>query len=211
MRRTAVMLVIFAAAMAFVEAAVVVYLRRLLGGGGIFPMKDLPPPLLSIEIVREAATIVMLLSVSFLSVRGGLRRMGAFLLTFGAWDIFYYLWLYATIGWPRGIGEWDILFLIPAPWIGPVGSVLLLCVGMVVYSVLYLRTPEEAPFSPGFPGWTAGIAGLAMVVGTYIRELVKTGYGRQVPSDFSILPFLAGVLLLSLAGWIILRRIDTAK
>jgi len=120
MRRTAALLVLFAAAMAFVEAAVVVYLRRVLGEVEIFPMKDLPAPLLAVEIAREAATIVMLAAVSLLAVRGGLRRMGAFLLVFAAWDIFYYLWLYATIRWPAGLGDWDVLFLIPAPWVGPV-------------------------------------------------------------------------------------------
>ncbi len=137
--------------------------------------------------------------------------MGAFLLAFAAWDAFYYLWLFAATGWPGGIGEWDILFLIPAPWVGPVGSVLLLCAGMFVFSICYLRAPEAAPFSPGRSGWLAGFAGLATVVGTYIREWVKSGYGKRIPADFSVLPFLAGVLLLSLAGWIILRRADSTK
>lgn len=207
MRRTAAFLVLFAAAMAFVEAAVVVYLRRVLGEVEIFPMKDLPPPLLAIEIAREAATIAMLLAVSLLSVRGGIRRMGAFLLTFAAWDVFYYLWLYVVIGWPAGIGEWDILFLIPAPWVGPVWSVLLLCAGMIAFAALFLRAPEGAPFSPGRWGWATGVAGLAAIVGTYVREWVKIGYGKGVPVDFSVLPFLAGLALLGVSGWLTYRRI----
>ncbi|MCL5966771.1 MAG: hypothetical protein M1550_06160 [Deltaproteobacteria bacterium] len=207
MRRTAAFLVLFAAAMAFVEAAVVVYLRRVLGEVEIFPMKDLPPPLLAIEIAREAATIAMLLAVSLLSVRGGIRRMGAFLLTFAAWDVFYYLWLYVVIGWPAGIGEWDILFLIPAPWVGPVWSVLLLCAGMIAFAALFLRAPEKAPFSPGRWGWATGVAGLVAIVGSYVREWVKIGYGKGVPVDFSVLPFLAGLALLGVSGWLTYRRI----
>lgn len=206
MRRTAALLILFAAAMAFVEAAVVVYLRRVLGEIEIFPMKDLPPPLLAIEIAREAATIAMLLAVAVLAVRGGLRRMGAFLLLFAVWDIFYYVWLRVAIGWPPGISDWDILFLIPVPWVGPVWSVLLICAGMIAFSILYLRAPEEAPFAPGLWGWAAGAAGALAVIGTYIREWGKIGYGKGVPSGFSVFPYLAGILLLALAGWIAYRN-----
>lgn len=206
MREKVAFLAVFAAAMAFVEAAVVVYLRDLLGGGPIFPMKELSPKLLAVEIGREAATIVMLLCVASLPFRGGARRMGAFLLAFALWDIFYYAWLRMTIGWPAGFGDWDILFLIPLPWVGPVWSVLLICLGMIAYSVLFLRAPEDAPFSPGISGWATGGAGSIAVIATYILEWKKIGYGRGVPSDFSVLPFFAGILLLGASGRIARRR-----
>ncbi|MBI5420615.1 MAG: hypothetical protein HZA60_11035 [Deltaproteobacteria bacterium] len=206
MRAKAALLVVFAAGMAYVEAAVVIYLRALIGAGPLFPMKDLPPPLLFVEVAREAATLVILVSVSCLAVRGGARRMGAFLLTFAVWDIFYYLWLHVATGWPAGVSDWDILFLIPLPWVGPVWSVLLLCAGMIGFSVFFLRTPEDAPFSPGLPGWATGAAGVVAVVATYILEWKKIGYGKGVPSGFSLLPFLLGVLLLAASGWITYRR-----
>lgn len=196
----------FAVSMAFVEAAVVIYLRRIVGEGSVFPMKEIPPLLLVVEVGREAATIVMLLSVAFLSFRGGTRRMGAFLLLFAVWDVSYYLWLRAAIGWPAGILDWDVLFLIPLPWVGPVWSVLLICVGMIVFAVLFLRSPEDAPFSPGLWGWAAGAAGIVTVVATYILEWAKIGYGTQVPADFSVLLFLAGLSLLFVSGWITLRN-----
>ena len=197
----------FAVAMGFVEAAVVVYLREIIGGGPIFPMQVLPPRLLEVEICREAATIVMLLSVPFLSFRGGAHRMGAFLLLFAVWDVFYYLWLSVTIGWPTGIADWDVLFLIPLPWVGPVWSVLLICAGMVVFAILFLRAPEDARFSPGFRGWMAGLLGSAAVTATYIIEWIKIGYGAGVPAHFSVLPFFAGLGLLGLSGWITLRNL----
>jgi hypothetical protein len=206
MREKAVFLAVFAAAMAYVEAAVVVYLRALIGGGPLFPMKDLPPALLAVEVAREAATLVMLLCAASLAVRGGARRLGAFLLAFATWDIFYYLWLYVTIGWPAGVTDWDILFLIPAPWVGPVWSVLLICAGMLVFSAMFLSAPEDARFAPGPAGWAAGVAGTAIVVGTYILEWKKIDYGKGVPSAFSLPPFLAGILLLGFSGWITYRR-----
>jgi len=207
MRGKVVGLVAFAVAMAFVEATVVVYLREIIGSGPIFPMKEIPPQLLVVEICREAATIVMLLSVTFLSFRGGAHRMGAFLLLFALWDVFYYFWLSVTIGWPTGIADWDVLFLIPLPWVGPLWSVLLISAGMVVFAILFLRAPEDAHFSPGLRGWMAGLLGSATIIATYIVEWIKIGYGAGVPAHFSILPFLAGLGLLGLSGWITWRNL----
>lgn len=200
-----ILLAAFAAAMAFVEAAVVVYLRAVIGPGPLFPMKDLPPLLLSVEIGREVATLVMLASVAVLAVRGGARRMGAFLFVFSAWDVLFYAWLRIAIGWPAGVRDWDILFLFPLPWIGPVWSALMICAGMVVFAVLFLRMPEEAPFSPGLWGWVCGIVGAAIVVANYILEWMKIEYGQAVPTEFSLGPYLAGVLLLGAAGWAAVR------
>ncbi len=206
MRGTVAGLVVFAVSMAFVEAAVVVYLREVIGKGPVFPMKEIPLDLFLVEVGREAATIAMLVSVAILSVRGGLRRMGAFLLTFSVWDIFYYFWLAVTIGWPAGIGDWDVLFLIPLPWIGPVWSVLLICAGMIVFSYLYLRSPEEARFSPGPWGWASGMVGAGVIVATYILEWKKIGYGTGIPATFSVLPFVLGLALLFASGTITLRN-----
>ncbi len=194
------LLAVFAVAMAFVEAAVVVYLRTVLGGGPLFPMKDIPALLLAIEIGREVATLVMLVSVAVLAVRGAARRMGAFLLLFSVWDVFYYVWLRVATGWPAGVEDWDVLFLVPLPWVGPVWSVLAICAGMGVFAVLFLRMPEEARFSPGFWGWLCGVVGAAVVVANYILEWQKIEYGRVVPSDFSLGPYVAGIVLLGAAG-----------
>ena len=205
-----ILLAAFGAAMGFVEAAVVVYLRAVIGAGPLFPMKDLPPLLLSIEIGREAATLVMLVFVAVLSVRGAARRMGAFLLLFSSWDAFYYLWLRIATGWPDGVGDWDILFLIPLPWVGPVWSVLVICAGIAAFAILFLRMPAEASFSPGLWGWVCGVVGVAIVVATYILEWAKIDYGRGVPSDFSLGSYAAGIALLAAAGSVAVRSSKSA-
>lgn len=202
----ALLLAAFAAAMAFVEAAVVVDLRAVLGAGPLFPMKDLPPLLLSIEIGREAATLAMLVLVAALSVRGAARRMGAFLFLFAVWDVLYYAWLRAVTGWPAGVEDWDILFLVPLPWVGPVWSVLVICAGMAVFGVLLLRLPEPARFAPGLWGWVCGFVGAAVVVANYILEWQKIDGSRGVPSDFSLGPYVAGIVLLGGAGWAAVRN-----
>src|SRR5262245_43389925 len=113
---------LFAIAMAWVEAAVVFYLRTMLDR--IEPYQPNPLPefggLAKAELIRELATLIMLAIVGWLAGRTARSRVGYFLIAFGVWDIFYYVFLKVLTGWPRSLFDWDLLFLIPLPWWGPV-------------------------------------------------------------------------------------------
>ncbi|MDW8289475.1 MAG: hypothetical protein RMM06_02025 [Armatimonadota bacterium] len=129
--------VLFAAAMGYVEAAVVVYLRDHYYPDG-FPIPvqlgrmpirftripefegRMPQRTIRTEIGREAATIVMLLTLALIGSNTFWQGLGVFLLAFGVWDITYYLFLKLLIRWPESLKTLDVLFLIPVPWIGPV-------------------------------------------------------------------------------------------
>ena len=129
-------LALFAVAMALLEAAVVVYIRRLLEitAGHVSLGSALP-----IELAREAATLVMLVTVGALAGRNPPERAACALFAFGLWDIGYYVWLRLLIGWPRTLLDWDILFLIPLTWWGPVLApllvALLLCAAALLAAV----------------------------------------------------------------------------
>jgi hypothetical protein len=82
---------------------------------------------------------------------------------------------------------------------------------MLFYSVLFLNAPEIAPFAPGRWGWASGVAGAGAIIATYILEWKKIGYGRGTPSGFSLPPFLLGVLLLVIAGWITYRNAQPGR
>jgi hypothetical protein len=115
-------LAIYALAMACVESALVVYLRDLYypaNPRAIFPLALLDHRHLAIELLREFATLVMIGAVAWFAARDGVRRFAAFVYVFGLWDMFYYAWLKAFIDWPATWQEWDVLFLIPWPWLGP--------------------------------------------------------------------------------------------
>ena len=84
-----------------------------------------PPSLLSVELMREAATIVMLVSVALLAASKARERCAIFLWTFAVWDVSYYAALWATIRWPTSLADFDVLFLIPVPWIAQVWFPLL--------------------------------------------------------------------------------------
>jgi hypothetical protein len=129
-------LTIFAIGMAHVEASLVVHLRSLYYPENpliLFPLSLLSPRDRAIELSRELATILMILSVAFLAEKGGLRIFAAFVYIFGLWDIFYYLWLKLMLGWPVSWLEWDILFLIPWPWLGPWITATLIALLFVVW------------------------------------------------------------------------------
>ncbi len=111
--------------MAMVEAAVVVYLRELYYPNGflIWTAADLalmPRRILTVELWREAATIVMLAAVGYLAFRRATDKIYAFLFAFSVWDIAYYGFLYLFLRWPESLTTTDVYFLIPTPWIGPV-------------------------------------------------------------------------------------------
>lgn len=140
-------LTIFAVAIAYLEATVVVYLRQIYYPDNLqvlFPPKMFSSFNLVVEIFREAATIIIMLSIAFLIERKNRTRIfAAFIFQFGVWDIFYYIWLTVTIGWPISLMEWDILFLIPWAWLGPWICPVLISILFIVWSAKVLLSGKE--------------------------------------------------------------------
>jgi len=118
------LLAIFGIAMAHLEGVVVVYLRKALGMLDTESNKEsiekFPERYLYIEMSREAATIIMLVVIAYLTGGSWIEKGIFFLWTFAFWDLFYYLSLYILIKWPPKLTTIDVLFLIPKPWIAPV-------------------------------------------------------------------------------------------
>ena len=138
----------WAIAFAFVEAMVVFYLRKLFGlqyhltfvpAGFHFPRAYLP-----YEQAREAATMVMLLTVGFLAGRTWWQRLAYWLLAFGVWDIFYYVWLWVLLRWPSSPGSRDLLFLLPSEWWAPVWQPVLASCVFVALAVVILARRRRA-------------------------------------------------------------------
>ena len=145
-RRRLIWLSAYAVAMAYVESAVVVYLRAIYYPEGFsFPIVIIPDAMTWIEVGREAATLIMLVGVSLLAGADRWERFLFFCTAFGVWDIFYYVWLRVFLGWPTSLLTWDILFLIPVPWIGPVLAPILISVGLICGGIwlLWLKSRGE--------------------------------------------------------------------
>lgn len=154
-------LIIFAIAFGFVEAGVVTYLRALtptsVGHGEYTTILNLgfmtfihptipilPSPLSTIETVRELATIVMLGAVSYLAAQKIRQRVGAFMIAFATWDIFYYIFLAVLSGWPKSLFDIDVYFLIPVPWIGPVITPIIISIALFIFgSTLFFSKTKK--------------------------------------------------------------------
>jgi len=140
-RRRLFQAAIFGIAFGFVEAAVVVYLRAatgLLPGPQAKVVAAIPASLLRIECFREAATMVMLFGVAWLVGQRIKEKLVVFLWTFALWDLFYYVWLRVTIGWPASLLDVDVLFLIPVMWVAQVWFPML--VSGATAAVIWLRS-----------------------------------------------------------------------
>jgi hypothetical protein len=150
--------------MALLEAVVVAYLRALLQ---ITDRHVALGSYIPLEVGREAATIVMLVAVGWLAGRKGLERWAYGLFAFGLWDIWYYIWLKVLIGWPETLLDWDILFLIPVRWWGPVLSPVLIasliCL-VAVLAVIRLERGERLRISP----LKVGLVTLGSLLALYI-------------------------------------------
>ncbi|HUU27060.1 MAG TPA: hypothetical protein VM123_04540 [archaeon] len=180
-----VYLLLFAVSMAYFEAAVVVYLRELFYPEGFaFPLRIIGRGDIIVEIGRELSTIVMLVVVARLAGRFFYERLALFLIIFGVWDIFFYGWLKFILGWPAGLLTWDILFLVPLPWIGPVLSPVVVSLCMIVGAGLVLkRVWSGGVFAPNFREWAIAVGGAFLILLSYVVDL-DAGRGFALPGPY---------------------------
>ena len=162
---------IFAVAMAYLESAVVVYLREMYGIVDLIKDTPLSPDKYTIiEIGREAATLVMLALVGLITGETRQKKIGYSIFAFGIWDIFYYVWLYLFIQWPKSLLEWDILFLIPLPWWGPVITPVLISIFFILVGY-FLITKEKIILSK--IDWTIFWISILIILFTFMEDGIK--------------------------------------
>ena len=200
---------LFAVAMAYLESAVVVYLRRLYGISDLIlsvPSFDLQ--IGAIELGRELATLVMLLTVGWVAGKRFQSRLGFAVFAFGVWDIFYYIWLRIFIGWPQTLLDPDLLFLIPLPWWGPVLSPVLIAALMIAGGVLAVIDDDRGQTFRLMPAELAVfIAGnLAMLYAFMADALAILPADSQTlsqlrPTNFHWPIYLVGLSLAAFSVW----------
>jgi len=210
LRRIVVGLFLFGISFGYVEAAVVIYLRalyeplreRLTPGrapGDLFPLVDsgrmvsVAPEtkrLLEVEVIREAATLIMLAAAAMLVAGERSFWLPAFSIAFGVWDISFYLFLKLWIDWPASLLTWDLLFLLPVPWASPVLAPVLVSLTIIgcglaaLYRPVYIR-PRE---------WLGLVLGGALVILSFTWDFQYLLAGG-LPHYFAWWLFLAGELL----------------
>jgi hypothetical protein len=124
--------------------------------------------------------MVMLLAPAALISTKRLERFAWFSFCFGVWDIFYYVFLKAILDWPATVLDWDILFLVPVVWVGPVLAPCIVSVGMIALGCILLHKCHSRPsFAPLGAHWIGLAASGTLVLYTFIEEpcryILKTG------------------------------------
>ncbi|MHB1559627.1 MAG: hypothetical protein ACYC61_19435 [Isosphaeraceae bacterium] len=195
----------------FVEAAVVVDLRVVLAprddrtearlDGELFPM--VPPErlarenptagrLLRVEVMREAATLVLLAGAGIAIGRSFVGRFAAFVAAFGVWDLTYYVFLKFLIGWPASVWTWDILFLVPVPWSAPVLAPAVVAATMVAAgSVVLVEEARGRPFRISGREWAAIVMGGVILSASFCWDWRAIAAG-EMPGVFPWPVFLLG-------------------
>lgn len=206
--------VAYAVAMAWLEAAVVLYLRTLVNR--LDPYQPEPLPQLGnlgpAELIREAATVIMLGAVGWLAGRNLRTRFGYFIIAFGVWDIFYYVFLKPLTAWPRSLADWDLLFLIPLPWWGPVWAPMSIAMLMVLYGTAlthFERYPSH--LASKWKPWLSVVLGIGLALYVFMADAIRVaGQGADVvrnvlPVSFNWPLFALALALmaapLAVAGW----------
>jgi len=202
--RLIVGLVLFGIAFGYIEAAVVVYLRAVYqpvrerlnpehGSGELFPLLrfeqlqsagDQHIRQLQAELGREFATLVLLAGAALLTARNFNEWIALYIVAFGIWDIFYYVFLKLLIDWPASLLTWDVLFLIPATWTGPVVTPLILTMVMIIFAWFILSAAEKGKDTRIAPIEWLGLLGLGLLAGSgiviiasmtdYLKHMLKT-------------------------------------
>lgn len=209
-------LAVFAIAMAWVEAAVVLDLRMMINR--VDPYQHGPLPDMGVignaELVRELATLTMLAAVGWLSGTTWRARIGYAVAAFGIWDIFYYVFLRVLTGWPRSLLDWDVLFLLPLPWWGPVLAPVLISTLMIIGGVAAVEMDSRP--NPAWPKtWSIFAVGAGMLLALYafLKDALHTAKNGEealremLPVSFEWLVFAVALALMATPVLTILLRL----
>jgi len=215
----------FALAMGYMESAVVVYLRTIYYPGGFtFPLKPLSHGIGITELVREAATMVMLAGIGWIAASRFIIRFALFIYAFAIWDLCYYLFLYLLIGWPSTLLEWDILFLIPVAWTGPVIAPVINSITMILlaFAIVFAEHRGSDPKLTVYE-WMLMLPGSIITIGAYafdyaqytIRSYASSPNGipgsDYIPQHFNWWLFALGEILFIAVLFIYWRRMTSNK
>jgi len=172
--KTILWITIFSIAMAFMEAAVVVYLRALYYPEGFeFPLKIIDYNIAITEFFREIATLIMLAGIGIIAGRKNIEKFAFFIFSFAVWDIFYYIFLKIILNWPESFLTWDILFMVPVTWVGPVIAPVINSLTMIFLAgCIICFIEKKGNVKIGKIEWMLLIAGSFIIIISYTEEYI---------------------------------------
>lgn len=223
---------LFGISMAFFESSIVVYLRELYYPEGFFfplSFEIMDSRIAVTELLRELFSLVMIISVALIATGNFMQRFSNFLYIFAVWDIFYYIFLKLLLGWPASLMTWDILFLIPVPWTGPVITPVLISLIMIMFAltIRYFNRLSHFKMFLEIREWLVLLAGALVVLVSFIWDYMNYLFDhypskvesmdalfdnlkaitlKYTPHGFNWWIYILGVLLLLISLSMIYRR-----
>ena len=197
----------FGCAMGLLEAICVVYLRRLIVPAGTDPSHAATPlESLHIEHIREACTLLMLLSVAWMTASNWRSRTAHFFFMFGVWDITYYVGLKWFAHWPASWLQWDCLFLIPEPWYGPVLAPVLIS-GYLMLACCLLLARENSGTKVRLPlaGFALQLPGFLIWYWSFVRDSDRIAAHGYAGVSYSWSLFGCALIIALLGLWLAAR------
>ena len=223
------LLLLFGVGMGFLEAIVVFYLRYIYYPNGFtFPLVIMSEKIFLAELIREICTIIMLFSISFIAGKNRLQILAYFFYSFAIWDIFYYIALKLFLNWPPSLLTWDVLFLIPITWLGPIIAPIICSFTMIIFSLVILFMQDRIiDFKVTKIEWILLCLGCLIIFITFIWDylniLISNNLLREyfslkqtdilenivltyIPSHYNWTLFIIGIICIYFSIFLILRK-----
>lgn len=200
---------VFFLAMALLESAVVVYLRALYFPEGFrFPLVPMDGTLVTTELLREGATIIMLLAVASVATGKALERFAWFCFGFGVWDLGYYAWLKVLLDWPNAWTTDDLLFLLPLPWVGPVWAPCMIALGLIALSLVLLFARSHNPyFRVRVLHWSLLVGGAFAMILVFMADPWSQGFRSMDAVAMGLYTYVPGPFP---TAWFLLSTVPAA-
>jgi hypothetical protein len=165
-----------------------------------------------------------LLTAGYLTGKNKRQRFSWFIFGFAVWDLFYYVFLKLLINWPESWLTWDILFLIPVIWSGPVIAPILVSLTMILLAFAMMNFDSKKDLkTTGKPVLFFVITGSVLIFLSFIWEfssfLINHDpslsffhtddnsmlLGMFVPIKFNWILFFAGEMAEGAGIWLLFR------
>lgn len=205
-------LTIWSIAFGMIEAAVVIYLREIFYPDGFhLPYLPLGDGLVGVELIREIAALLIMWSLAELVYKSFTGKFAVFMFIFGVWDIFYYVFLKIFLGWPESLATWDILFLLPTVWAGPVWAPILVSCALILSAVYVIYLHEQGlVLKPPPLFWIMEVVAAALIIISFILPGHTISQGHS-PESYPWILLIFGLVLglgvfLQFIGWATKRK-----
>jgi hypothetical protein len=114
------------------------------------------------------------------------------------------VFLRVMCGWPASLLDWDVLFLLPLPWWGPVLAPVSIAVLMIVWGTSVTQFARRGPTtSLTRLSWAAGASGIGLALYVFMADALRVAHlgadavSKVLPAAFNWPLFCVAVTLMA--------------